>query len=99
MAQMQQDEFHFPDEDVQQPEQKVDIELEGNDLEIEIEDDTPEEDRGRTPSDPAKVKQLEVEVDDLDKYSKDAKDKLIRMKRVWNDERRRAEAGASGAGQ
>ena len=92
MAQMQQEEFHFPDEESKQPEQKVDIELEGDDLEIEIEDDTPEEDRGRTPSDPEKVKQLEVEVDDLDKYSKDAKDKLIRMKRVWNDERRRAEA-------
>jgi len=92
MAQMQQEEFHFPDEEVKQPEQKVDIELEGDGFEIEIEDDTPEEDRGRTPSDPEKVKQLEVEVDDLDKYSKDAKDKLIRMKRVWNDERRRAES-------
>ena len=62
------------------------------DLEIEIEDDIPEEDRNRKPADPEKVKQLEVEVDDLDKYSKEAKDKLIRMKRVWNDERRRADA-------
>ena len=61
-------------------------------FEIEIEDDTPEDDRGRTPADPEKVRQLEVEVDDLDKYSKDAKDKLIRMKRVWNDERRAREA-------
>lgn len=77
-------EFKFPDEQ--------DEKLEGNDFEIEIEDDTPEEDRGRTPPDPDKVKKLEVEVDDLDKYSKDAKDKLIRMKRVWNDERRAREA-------
>ena len=76
--------FQFPDE---QPEKVV----AGNDFEIEIEDDTPEDDRGRTPSDPEKVKKLEVEVDDLDKYSKDAKDKLIRMKRVWNDERRARE--------
>lgn len=91
MAQMQQEEFKFPDE--QDVNAKIDIEMEGDEeLQIEIEDDTPEEDRGRTPSDPEKVKQLEVEVDDLDKYSKDAKDKLIRMKRVWNDERRRAEA-------
>ena len=75
--------FQFPDEQVEDPKDQ---------LEIEIEDDTPEDDRGRTPSDPKKVKELEVEVDDLDKYSKDAKDKLIRMKRVWNDERRAREA-------
>ena len=79
-------EFKFPDEQDETELKK------GGEIEIEIEDDTPEEDRGRTPSDPEKVKALEVEVDDLDKYSKDAKDKLIRMKRVWNDERRAREA-------
>ena len=62
------------------------------DLDIEIVDDTPEEDRGRVPADPEKVKALEVDVDELDKYRKDAKDKMIQMKRVWNDERRRADA-------
>jgi hypothetical protein len=76
--------FQFPDEQ----ETKL---AEGGNIEIEIEDDIPEEDRGRTPSDPERVKKLEVEVDDLDKYSKDAKDKLIRMKKVWNDERRARE--------
>jgi hypothetical protein len=89
MAEMEKEEFKFPDEDQGKP---VEIETEGSDLEIEIEDDTPPEDRGRTPPDPEKVKQLEVDVDDLDKYSKEAKDKLIRMKRVWNDERRAKEA-------
>jgi len=79
--------FKFPDEI-----NGITIDREGDDFEIEIEDDTPEEDRGRTPSDPEKVKKLEIEVDDLDKYSKEAKDKLIRMKRVWNDERRAKEA-------
>jgi len=79
--------FKFPDEI-----DGITIDREGDDFEIEIEDDTPEEDRGRTPSDPEKVKKLEIEVDDLDKYSKEAKDKLIRMKRVWNDERRAKEA-------
>ena len=93
MAGMQTEEFKFPDE----TEAEVkDTEDQGKpveaDLEIEIEDDTPEEDRGRTPTTPEKVKALEVEVDDLDKYSKEAKDKLIRMKRVWNDERRRADS-------
>ena len=93
MAEMDKQEFKFPDEqDDTQGKPEVKIELEGNDLEIEIEDDTPEEDRNRTPSDPEKVKQLEVEVDDLDKYSKEAKDKIIKMKRVWNDERRAKEA-------
>jgi hypothetical protein len=93
MAGMQTEEFKFPDET--EAEVKA-TEDQGNpvenDLEIEIEDDTPEEDRGRTPTTPEKVKALEVEVDDLDKYSKEAKDKLIRMKRVWNDERRRADS-------
>jgi len=94
MAEMQKEEFQFHDEaENKKPEAKIEIhEDASNELQIEIEDDTPPEDRNRTPSDPEKVKELEVEVDDLDKYSKDAKDKLIRMKRVWNDERRRAEA-------
>jgi hypothetical protein len=85
MADFEKEEFKFPDE----------IEVKGEDIpeiDIEIEDDTPEEDRGRKPTDPEKVKALEVEVDELDKYSKEAKDKMIQMKRVWNDERRRAEA-------
>ena len=82
MARYEEKEFKFPDEIEDSAETEI---------EIEIEDDTPEEDRGRTPSNPEKVKKLEVEVDDLDKYSKDAKDKLIRMKRVWNDERRARE--------
>ena len=80
------EEYRFPDEE---PAEQVDTE---STLEIEIEDDTPEEDRNRKPADPAKVKALEVEVDELDKYSKDAKDKMIQMKRVWNDERRAKEA-------
>lgn len=88
MAEMQTEEFKFPDEQETEDQGKP-VE---DDLEIEIEDDTPEEDRGRTPTTPEKVKALEVEVDDLDKYSKEAKDKLIRMKRVWNDERRRADS-------
>ena len=65
---------------------------ESDELDIEIVDDTPEEDRGRVLADPERVKALEVDVDELDKYSKDAKDKIIQMKRVWNDERRRADA-------
>jgi hypothetical protein len=87
MAEFEKEEFEFPDE----------VEIKGNapeaepELDIEIEDDTPEEDRGRKPTSPEVVKQLEVEVDELDKYSKEARDKMIKMKKVWNDERREKE--------
>ena len=84
MAEYEKEEFKFPDETTQESNETR--------LEIEIEDDTPPEDQGRTPADPKKVRELEVEVDDLDKYSKEAKDKLIRMKRVWNDDRRARES-------
>jgi hypothetical protein len=90
MADMETQEFKFPDE-LEGGAKPGDTPVE-NAFSIEIEDDTPEEDRGRTPSNPEKVKQLEIDVDDLDKYSKDAKDKIIKMKRVWNDERREKEA-------
>jgi len=86
MPEIEKNDFVFPDEAPAEPAEA------STDWEIEIEDDTPEEDRGRKPADPAKVKALEVEVDELDKYSKDAKDKMIQMKRVWNDERRAKEA-------
>ena len=97
MAEMEKQEFKFPDEEdqgkpLEQIEEEQRQEAAGPDLEIEVEDDTPVEDQGRKPADPEQVKKLEVEVDDLDKYSKEAKDKLIKMKRVWNDERRRADA-------
>jgi hypothetical protein len=88
MATNPNDDFKFPDE----VDTNVDITVEEDvDIEIEIEDDTPEEDRGRTPVSQDVVRQLEVETDELDKYSKDAKDKLIKMKRVWHDERRAKE--------
>jgi len=98
MAEFEKEVYKFPDE-IEDKDKPVDTEDKGkpleadssDDLEIEIEDDTPAEDQGRKPADPEQVKKLEVEVDDLDKYSKDAKDKIIKMKRVWNDERRRAD--------
>jgi hypothetical protein len=91
MAEMEKEEYKFPDE-VEDQGKPLEEGQEEVQLEIEIEDDTPEEDQGRKPADPEVVRKLEVEVDDLDKYSKDAKDKIIKMKRVWNDERRRAES-------
>lgn len=85
---MQQEEFKFPDEDQGKP---VDVTKE-EEFEIEIEDDTPEEDRNRQPVPPEVVKNLEVEVSELDQYSEDAKQKMKQMKKIWNDERRAKEA-------
>jgi len=90
MATQPSDDYKFPDEVDNDTNVDISVEDDGS-IYIEIEDDTPEEDRGRTPVSKEVVRQLEVETDELDKYSKDAKDKLIKMKRVWHDERRAKE--------
>jgi len=77
---MADEEFRFPDE----------IPAEGvDDLEIEIVDDTPPEDRGRAPL-PRNVVD-ELESDDLEEYSDKVKKRLGQMKKVWHDERREKE--------
>lgn len=57
--------------------------------EIEIEDDTPEADRGREPM-PKEVVQ-ELENDELEDYSEKVKLRLKQLKKVWHDERREKE--------
>jgi len=89
MAELQQEKYQFPDE-IEAT--KANIESQVPDFEVEIEDDTPEEDRGRIPASQETVKKIEIEVNELDQYSEDAKKKIISMKRIWNDERRRAES-------
>ena len=79
------EQFKFPDEIDPVNTGKPDIEID-----IELEDDTPPEDRGRQPMPKEIVEKLEV--DELDKYSVEAKEKLIQMKKVWHDERREKEA-------
>lgn len=78
------EEFKFPDED------GVSNESDNDSLDIEIEDDTPEEDKGRKPSDPKFVEQLDK--DELDEYSAAAKQKIAGFKKVYHDERRAKEA-------
>jgi len=60
--------------------------------EIEIEDDTPEEDRGREPMPKELVEELEA--DELEEYSEKVKTRLKQMKKVWHDERREKEREA-----
>jgi hypothetical protein len=62
---------------------------EDNKPDIEVEDDTPEADRGREPM-PAEVV-AELEADELEEYSDKVKTRLKQMKKVWHDERREKE--------
>ncbi len=74
---MDEQEFKFPDE--------VDNNAESQEekLEIEIEDDTPEEDRGREPLPKEIVEKLDK--DELSQYDDDVKQKLLQMKKAWHD--------------
>lgn len=74
---LDQEEYRFPDE------------VDENEFEIEIEDDTPEEDRGREPMPKPIVEELEA--DELENYDAKTKEKLKQMRKVWHDERREKE--------
>ena len=83
------EDFKFPDE----VEEKQDApEAEGVDIEFEIVDDTPPQDRGREPLPQEIVEELEK--DDLEEYSEKVKKRLSQMKKVWHDERRAKDAAA-----
>lgn len=81
-------EFKFPHE--LEEDKKLSVSAEDDNIEIEIDDDTPEQDRGVTPMPKEIVQKLEE--DELDKYSAEAKEKLSQLKKVWHDERREKEA-------
>jgi len=83
MAEFEKDEYKFPDEvekDSKEAESK---------LEIEIEDDTPEEDRNKSPL-PKEVRE-ELYNDELEDYSSKVKKKLLALKKLAHDERREKE--------
>ena len=90
MPQMEQTSFKFPDE-VEDDSKGKSLEAKDNiEIEIEIEDDTPAEDRGKTPMPKPLVEELEK--DELDAYDDTVKEKLKQMRKVWHDERREKEA-------
>jgi hypothetical protein len=86
MPEFEKEEFTFPDEAAEKnkPESKE------PEFEIEIEDDTPPEDKGKTPMPKPLVEELEK--DELDKYDDEVKTKLKQMRKVWHDERREKES-------
>lgn len=87
MPEFEDKEFTFPDE----VDEKVKIDIEGsNEIDIEIEDDTPEQDRNRAPMPKEIVDDLEK--DELDKYDEATKQKFKQLRKVWHDERRAKEA-------
>jgi hypothetical protein len=90
MPEFKKEEFAFPDE---QETKGKPLEASAEEVEYIIEDDTPPEDRNVKPMPEEIVKKLEVadeEAEDLDPKSQ--KERIKQYKKVWNDERRRAEA-------
>ena len=80
---MAEQEYKFPDE----------IDNEDLNIEIEIEDDTPPEDRNREPMPKEIVEKLEkTDPEDEELDPKSQKERLAQYKKVWNDERRAKEA-------
>lgn len=89
MANFQKDEYKFPDE-VENEATSPDLE---DEFEIEIVDDTPEEDRKNATPLPKEIVD-EIDKDDLEGYSGQAKERLMQMKKAMHDERRAKEAAA-----
>ncbi len=86
MAEMEKVEYEFPDEKESKAQQ---VETKKSDIDFEVEDDTPEQDRGRDPLPKEIVDELEQ--DELEDYSDKVKTRLKQMKKVWHDERREKE--------
>jgi len=79
--------YEFPDEiEVSKP----GTEMSEGEIEIEVENDTPPEDRNRKPVDPETIQALED--DNLEEYQEKAQKKLKDLKKVWHQERREKEA-------
>jgi hypothetical protein len=81
------EEFQFPDEIEQ--DKKVETPAE-NDFEIEVIDDRPVEDQKNATPLPKEIVE-DIDNDDLEEYSKEAKQRLLQMKKLINDERREKE--------
>ena len=89
MAEFEKTEFEFPDEAESKNPREGGKVVETEDTDIEVIDDTPEEDRGRKPQDPPK----EVTDEELEKYTDQRlKTRLAHLVRGYHYERRAKEA-------
>ena len=89
MAEMQKEEYKFPDEMEEDKGKPVDELEEGFEV-VEV-DDTPEEDQNVKPL-PNEIKKDLETADTSAEYSKNVKDKFTQYKKAWHDERRAKEA-------
>ena len=85
---MEMEDYKFPDEVEDKDEGKENTKSEAE-FEIEIEDDTPAQDKGKEPLPKELVNELEN--DEMEEYSEKVKIRLKQMKKVWHDERREKE--------
>jgi hypothetical protein len=88
---MDKEQYKFPDEQEVEAKGKP---LDDDTISIEIEDDTPPEDRNKEPMPEEKVRALEAATDEeeAELAPRDQKERLQQYKKVWNDERRAKEA-------
>jgi len=90
--------FEYPDDDEipgskiseEKEKNEVKVETKADDIDLEIEDDTPPEDKGKEPLPKEKVEELEN--DTLEDYSERVKQRMAQLKKVWHDERRAKES-------
>ena len=88
MPEFEKTEFEFPDE---KSEVKVEVSEDFGDIEIEVVDDTPEEDRGRKPMETPPEDPTD---DELASYKPKERNKIREFHRAYHDERRAKEAAS-----
>jgi hypothetical protein len=89
MATFKGEDYKFPDE--VDSEEKLEVTIEGDDdIEVEVVDDTPKEDRHIDPL-PEAIKEDLEKADESAEYSKNVKQKFTQYKKAWHDERRAKE--------
>ena len=86
---MAEDKFQFPDEIEDEKQQPVEAAADTG-VEIEVIDDRPVEDQKNATPLPEEIVK-EIDEDDLEKYNQEAKQRLLQMKKLINDERRAKE--------
>ena len=83
--------FKFPDEieEKKTAPEDIQVEVEGDEAEFEVVDDTPEQDRGRSPM---KDPPPEVTDEELEKYSESVRNRIKHFSKGYHEERRAKEA-------